>query len=150
MTPRLHQFDDGARHEAASAPGGVVPRRVLVVDDSQSVRQLVADLVHDSGATVVAQAEDGEEAVAAALAFRPDIVIMDSHMPVMDGVAATAAIVERVPGTEVIAFSSADEDDVAEAFLRAGAVAYVDKANVLELLRHIRSRVSARPNGPGA
>jgi CheY-like chemotaxis protein len=123
MTPRLHQFDDGARHEAASAPGGVVPRRVLVVDD---------------------------EAVAAALAFRPDIVIMDSHMPVMDGVAATAAIVERVPGTEVIAFSSADEDDVAEAFLRAGAVAYVDKANVLELLRHIRSRVSARPNGPGA
>ena len=115
-----------------------------MVDDSPSVREVVADLVISAGGTVVGQAADGAEALTAAVELRPDVVVMDWRMPVMDGVAATAAIRRRLPAVEVIAFSSAREEVIAEAFRRAGAVAYIDKADALALVRELSSRTTGR------
>jgi two-component system, NarL family, response regulator LiaR len=144
VTSGDHDVGGGAPHPEGSPLGPARRLSVLVVDDSPSVRELVADLVVSAGGTVVGHAADGEEAVTAAAELRPDVVVMDWRMPVMDGVTATAAIRRRLPGVEVIAFSSAGEADIAEAFRRAGAVAYIDKADPLSLARELKIRTTGR------
>ena len=62
---------------------------------------------------------------------------MDWHMPGMDGVAATAAIRDRMPGIDVIAYSSAGNEDVERRFLSAGACVYVDKADWAGLMAEL-------------
>ena len=66
--------------------------RVLIVDDSDELRRLVADAVVSLGYEVVGESTGGISAVKAAVALRPDVVVMDWQMPDLDGVAATAAI----------------------------------------------------------
>ena len=144
MTSGDHDVSGRARHPEGSPLGPARRLGVLVVDDSPSVRELVADLVVSAGGTVVGHAADGEEAVTAAAELRPDVVVMEWRMPVKDGVTATAAIRRRLPGVKVIAFSSAGEADIAEAFRRAGAVAYIDKADPLSLVRELKIRTTGR------
>ena len=114
--------------------------RVLIVDDSDEIRRLVAGAVESLGGEVVGEAKEGVEAVIAAVALDPDVVVMDWQMPAMDGVAATAAIRERRPEIHVIAYSSAAGNDVACRFLRAGASAYIDKADWAGLMAELRRR----------
>jgi NarL family two-component system response regulator LiaR len=102
--------------------------RILVVDDHEIVRQglrMFLDL--DSEFEIVAEAADGAEAVALAKRFRPDVVLMDLLMPIMDGTAATAAIRCDLPDTEVIALTSVLEDESVFGALRAGAIGYLLK-----------------------
>jgi two-component system chemotaxis response regulator CheB len=104
--------------------------RVLVAEDSVTVREmLVAILTSDPEIAVVAQASNGAEAVELAKQLRPDLITMDVHMPVLDGLAATKEIMIRAPTPILIVSSSgsAAEVDLALNAMRAGALMVVPK-----------------------
>lgn len=102
--------------------------RILIVDDHSVVRQgLRMFLSLDSELEVVGEAADGAEALRITRELRPDIVLMDLLMPVMDGIAATAAIRDQMPDTEVLALTSVLEDASVIGAVRAGAIGYLLK-----------------------
>ncbi|MFI9161529.1 response regulator transcription factor [Kitasatospora aureofaciens] len=102
--------------------------KVLVVDDQPLVRRgLSLILSPDPSLHVVGEAEDGEQAVAAALRLRPDVVVMDIRMPVLDGVGATERLARVLPDCRVLALSTFDMDEYVVAALRAGAHGFLPK-----------------------
>ncbi|MER5349078.1 response regulator transcription factor [Kitasatospora sp. NPDC002551] len=102
--------------------------RILVVDDQPLVRRgLSLILSPDPSFEVVGEAEDGEQAVALAHRLRPDVVVMDIRMPVLDGVAATEQLARTLPGCRVLALSTFDMDEYVVAALRAGAYGFLPK-----------------------
>jgi len=109
-----------------SEPGPRV--RVLLVDDQALFREALATLLSVRGEVdVVGQAGDGRAALEQAAALRPDVVLMDLHMPVLDGIAATRRLRVEQPGTRVLALTTFDDDEDVFAALRAGAVGYLLK-----------------------
>jgi NarL family two-component system response regulator LiaR len=102
--------------------------RIVIADDHSVVRQgLRMFLGLDSELEVVGEAADGAEALRLARQLRPDVVLMDLLMPVMDGIAATAAIRGDLPDTEVLALTSVLEDASVVGAVRAGAIGYLLK-----------------------
>jgi DNA-binding NarL/FixJ family response regulator len=115
--------------------------RVLVVDDHAVVREgLRTFLSLQDGITVVGEAGDGREAVAAAERERPDVVLMDLVMPELDGVQAMRELRTRTPRARVIVLTSFLEDERLLPAIRAGAAGYLLK-NVApaELARAVRT-----------
>src|SRR6185369_17694461 len=109
-------------------PDVAAPLRVLVADDQRLLREGLASLLGlQPGLVVVGVAADGQEAVAQARALHPDVVLMDIRMPGLDGVAATAAIRQAVPGCQVLVLTTFDDDEYIVAALRAGAAGYLLK-----------------------
>jgi len=105
-----------------------MPVRVLIADDHRVVRRgLSLVLALDPEIEVVGEAGDGAEAVERARELRPDVVVMDVVMPVMDGIAATAVIRRELPATQVIALTSALGDHTVVDAVRAGALGYLLK-----------------------
>ncbi|MFD6163984.1 response regulator [Oerskovia sp. NPDC060287] len=103
---------------------------VLVVDDQPLVRQAVRDILTDSGGVhVVGEASNGREAVRAAAALAPDVVLMDIRMPELDGIAATEQICAGPAGdaTRVLVLTTFEEDEYVVAALRAGASGFIGK-----------------------
>lgn len=101
---------------------------VLLTDDHQVVRQgirMVLDL--DPELEVVGEASNGEEALRQARRLKPDVVLMDLVMPVMDGVKATGEIRRELPDTEVVALTSVLEDASVTGAVKAGAIGYLLK-----------------------
>jgi NarL family two-component system response regulator LiaR len=102
--------------------------RILITDDHGVVRQgLRMFLSLDPQLEVVGEAENGEEALAMARELKPDVVLMDLLMPVMDGIAATEAIRRELPEVEVLALTSVLEDVSVSGAVRAGAIGYLLK-----------------------
>ncbi|HZU03056.1 MAG TPA: response regulator transcription factor [Ktedonobacteraceae bacterium] len=102
--------------------------RIVIADDHSVVRQgLRMFLGLDPELEVVGEAADGAEALRLAKQLRPDVVVMDLLMPVMDGIAATAAIRRELPDTEVLALTSVLEDASVVGAVRAGAIGYLLK-----------------------
>src|SRR5215471_7756641 len=109
--------------------------RIVIADDHSVVRQgLRMFLRLDPDLEVVEEAADGAEALRLARQLRPDVVLMDLLMPVMDGIAATAAIRQELPETEVLALTSVLEDETVVGAVRAGAIGYVLKDTRAEAL----------------
>ena len=109
--------------------------RVLIADDHTVVREgLRMFLRLDPEIEVAGEAADGAEAVRLARQLRPDVVLMDLLMPVMDGIAATAAIRRELPETEVLALTSVLEDEMVVGAVRAGAIGYMLKDTRAETL----------------
>ena len=105
-----------------------MPIKVLLVDDHSVVRQgLRMFLSLDPDLEVVGEAADGREALEAAHRLRPDVILMDLLMPVMDGITAIEQIREQLPEIEVIALTSILEDDKVVGAIRAGAIGYLLK-----------------------
>lgn len=125
------------------APGdGAEPIRVVVADDHPIVRSgIVALLESEPGIEVVGEAADGAEAAALAAELRPDLVLMDLRMPVLDGAAATQRILaEAGGGTRVLVLTTYETDDHILAAIEAGASGYLLKAAPQEeILAGIRS-----------
>ncbi|HEY0930035.1 MAG TPA: chemotaxis-specific protein-glutamate methyltransferase CheB [Gemmatimonas sp.] len=87
--------------------------RVLIAEDSATLRDLLRGILEsDPAITVVGEARTGAEAVSMALALDPDLIMMDVHMPVMDGLEATREIMSRHPTPIIIVSSSSTADDV--------------------------------------
>ena len=102
--------------------------RVLVADDHAILRGgLAAFLRAMSGMTLGGEAANGEEALRLARELKPDVVLMDLKMPVMDGMAATKAIRRCCPDTQVVALTSFVEDELVPRALQAGAIGYLLK-----------------------
>jgi NarL family two-component system response regulator LiaR len=102
--------------------------RVLIVDDHSVVREgLRMFLARDPDLEVVGEAADGAEALEQARLMRPDVVIMDLLMPVMDGIDATRVIRSELPETEVLALTSVLENVSVVEAIRAGAIGYLLK-----------------------
>jgi len=103
------------------------PIRVLIADDHRIVRQGLRHVCELGGLTVVGEAEDGREAVKLARQLRPDVILMDINMPVLDGVQATSLIVEADPSVRVVILTMYRQDRYVFEAVKAGARGYLLK-----------------------
>ena len=102
------------------------PRRVVIAEDEALIRMDLAEMLAEEGYAVVGQAADGETAVALAEQQRPDLVILDVKMPVLDGISAAEQIVgERI--APVVILTAFSQRDLVERAREAGAMAYLVK-----------------------
>jgi DNA-binding NarL/FixJ family response regulator len=116
--------------------------KVLIVDDQRVVRDgLVLLIGMLDGIEVVGAARDGAEAVRLAEELRPDVVLMDLNMPVLDGTAATAELRDRLPQCRVLVLTTYADDESVFPALRAGARGYLtkdsDSDQVETAIRHV-------------
>lgn len=120
--------------------------RVLIADDHSVVREgLRRFLGRDPELAVVGEASDGAEAVELARRLRPDVVLMDLLMPVMDGIAATSAIRKELPEIEVVALTSVLESAAVIGAVKAGAIGYLLKdIRAAELRRAIKAAAAGQ------
>lgn len=113
-----------------------MPIRILIADDHSVVRQgLRMFLELDTDLEVVGEAGNGSEALQMCGKLRPDVVLMDMLMPVMDGVTATGKIRAEYPDTEVIALTSVLDDGTVVGAVKAGAIGYLLKDTQADELR---------------
>lgn len=120
------------------------PIRILIIEDQTLMRQGLKTILDlEPGMQVVGEAADGDRGVHQALALRPDIILMDVQMPVLNGVEATAAICAAWPEARIIILTTFDRDDYVFQGIRAGALGYLLKDTPADdLIRTIR-RVAA-------
>lgn len=144
--PRPAEPSSPANCFVASKGNGRV--RVVVADDHPILRKGLVDLLQEqSQIEVVGEAQNGQEAVDRTLQMRPDVVLMDISMPVLNGIDATRRILESLPEVRVIGLSMHEGDDMARAMQEAGAVAYLNKGEVAEtLLGIILAQAAERPS----
>ena len=114
---------------------------ILIVDDQPLMLHALKTFIdNEDGVCVMGTAEDGQAAVEAAKALRPDLVLMDIKMPQVNGIEATRKIVSEVPGTRVLALTTFSTLDYVVPALRAGAAGYLVKdARPDEILAAIRN-----------
>lgn len=118
--------------------------KILIADDHRILSEAIGTLLNNElGMEVVAYAENGRDAVRLANELKPDIIIMDTDMPDLNGIEATRQITKQMPETKVIALSEQlDKRSVCE-MLKAGASSFVSKKSAFaELLSAIRTVAS--------
>jgi DNA-binding NarL/FixJ family response regulator len=128
------------------------PIRILTADDHPLIRAGVSSfLATEAGLEVVAEATNGEEALERYRERRPDVVLMDLSMPVMDGLAATRAILEEFPDARIVVLTTYAGDEDVHRALDAGAMGYLVKdMMVAEVLKVIRMVMAGRRGIPPA
>jgi CheY-like chemotaxis protein len=107
---------------------------ILIADDNPQMRRMLRSLVSDLAETIH-ECADGEAAVLAYAAIRPDWVLMDVMMEPLDGLAATRQIRSHYPDAKIIIVTNYDDANLQEAAMRAGATEYVVKKSLLEIRR---------------
>lgn len=120
--------------------------RVMLVDDHAVVRSgLGAFLSINPDLELVGEAENGEQAIARCKQLKPDVILMDLMMPVLDGVTATQKIHKKYPKIRVIALTSFREDELVQRALEAGAIGYLMKnVSAVEIAGAIRSAFAGK------
>lgn len=115
--------------------------RILLADDHTILRNGIRAILEDEpGMVVVGEAEDGRTAVSLACQLKPDIVIMDIAMPLLNGLEATRQIKRSCPGVKVIILSMHDNEEYIVQVLEAGAMGYILKdAAARELINALRT-----------
>jgi DNA-binding NarL/FixJ family response regulator len=114
--------------------------RVVIADDHPVFLQGLRTLLHASDVDVVAEAADGAAAVSACVRHRPDVALLDLHMPELSGVEVTRALAARCPQTAVLVLTMYDDDRTLLAAVRAGARGYLLKgAGQEEISRAVRA-----------
>jgi len=115
----------------AEAPERV---RAIVADDDALARRMIKDSLQRAGLLVVAEAQNGREAVELCRYYRPDVMLMDVVMPGLDGIAATREILKSNPNQLVIILTSSDEEEMGILGLRTGAAGFLSKDVDIEAL----------------
>ncbi len=117
------------------------PIRIVLADDHITVRHGLKLLIDgQSDMTVIAEASDGETAVAQTLELRPDVIVMDISMPGMNGLVAARVLKQQGAATAIVTLTRHADDAYLEELLRAGASGYVLKQSApAELLQAIRA-----------
>jgi NarL family two-component system response regulator LiaR len=110
------------------------PLRVIVADDDPIARRSIKQALAQPGIVVIAEAHDGREAVELCLHYKPDVVLMDVVMPVLDGIQATKRIIEQQPDQIVVILTSSDEEEFGFLGLRAGAAGFLSKDVDIDVL----------------
>jgi DNA-binding NarL/FixJ family response regulator len=120
--------------------------RIVIADDHSVVRQgLRMLLTLDPELEVAGEASNGAQALQLARELQPDVVLMDMLMPVMDGIEATSAIRRELPDTEVLALTSALDDDIVVGAVRAGAIGYLLKnTDAPDVIRAIKAAAAGQ------
>jgi len=109
------------------------PVRVVIVEDNEVFRDALELLLGmRADVEVVASVGDGVAAISAAKEYRPDVVLMDYRLPTLDGIQATAQVVEEVPGVAVVVLTASADAAEREALVEAGAVTSLTKDQELE------------------
>lgn len=122
---------------------------VLVADDHRQFREALVALLELDGFEVVGQAADGADAVALAKQVRPDVVVFDLKMPVLNGLDATRLVRDALPSTPVVVLTAFTGDELERAALAAGATAFVAKdANLAELRAALAAAAAALADRP--
>jgi two-component system, response regulator PdtaR len=114
---------------SSDSPADAAPRkarRAIVVEDEALIRMDVVETLREAGFDVVGEAGDGETAVSLALELRPDVVVMDVKMPVMDGITAAEKIAKE-QAAAVVLLTAFSQTELVERARDAGAMAYVVK-----------------------
>jgi two-component system, NarL family, nitrate/nitrite response regulator NarL len=116
--------------------GGVVPR-VLIVDDHAVIRRGVQGILHEFPEwELCGEADNGREAIRLAETLRPEVIIMDVSMPVLNGLEATRVIQGILPGTKIVLLTLHSSMELVRSAFRAGARGYVLKSDAeRELVR---------------
>jgi DNA-binding NarL/FixJ family response regulator len=125
--------------------------RIIIVEDHSLFRHTLRTIIDSQpDMEVVAEAENGLEAIKQVQKFKPDIVLMDIRMPVMDGIDATRQIISNFPGVKIVALSSHSDGISIEKMLHAGAMVYLTKIcsrdELIECLYDVRAN-DAAPRG---
>ena len=119
-----------------SEPSHSQPIEILLVDDHPLVRRLLRRMIESyNDLKVVGEAVNGEEAVLLAARLKPDVVIMDIHLPVLSGISASTLIKVNNPFVTVIALTAGGPWQDEKAMTIAGAAAVINKSDVLHALR---------------
>lgn len=108
--------------------------RLLLVDDSSTLREALREALEQHGILVIGEAGDGAAAVQQARALRPDVVLLDVSMPVRDGLDALPDILGAAPGVHVVVLTANRSRHLAERALALGAAAYVEKGSAIETI----------------
>ena len=117
--------------------------RLLLADDHRMLREGLRRTMEEEGFEVVGEAADGEEALRQAAALRPDVVLMDVTMPVLDGVEATRQLHEHLPEIPVVILTMHADREVLARAIRAGAAGYLVKdCSTDEVVRTVRIAAS--------
>ena len=116
--------------------------RVLIADDHPVVRDGLRAMLHEEGIRVVGEVSNGRQAVDRLAALRPDVILMDIHMPDMDGLAATRLIKHDAPAVSVIVVTSFESKNYLRDAIAAGAAGYLlkgmSRSLLLESIRIVR------------
>jgi len=128
----------------SSRPGA--PYRVLVCDDLEMIRRSLQPVLKKSHEfEVVDEAGSGKESIAKAILLRPDLVLMDVHLPDLDGAETTRRILLGSPRTRVLAYSSDSAWETAERMIAAGVRGYVVRGlDENEVIRAARAVLAGR------
>ena len=122
----------------------LVPISVLLADDHAIVRQGLSALLKGDGlCTIVGEARNGREAVELAKSLRPDVVLMDIAMPILNGLEATRQILANNPAAKVVILSAHSDDEYIERMRAAGVAGFLEKQTSAEVLNHAITQVAA-------
>ncbi|WP_157001730.1 response regulator transcription factor [Agromyces laixinhei] len=118
--------------------------RIILVDDEHLLRTALATLLPlDGTVEVMAQADDGADAVTAVLAHRPDVLVIDLEMPGVDGLEATATILDRHPGQRVLMLTRHARPGVLRRALKLGVLGFISKSSDPDDIVHAIHQVHA-------
>ncbi len=152
-TERVHELipaiSDAVTREITGPPADAL--RILLVDDHAAVRGAMKRALNElPQCSVIGQASNGYEAIANARILRPDVILMDVLMPLMDGIEATSRIHAEFPDIEILGFSMLAKTETVHAIEQAGASAFFVKGtDTQRLIDHLLAVHAARNARPG-
>jgi len=123
--------------------------RILLVDDHMIVRKGLACIINaQDDMEIISEASDGQDAIEQARQYRPQVVIMDVRMPILDGIKATRIIRSDSPKTQIIGLSMCAREEEGEEMRKAGAIDYLSKNGptdaILAAIRRAAAQSQAR------
>jgi DNA-binding NarL/FixJ family response regulator len=128
-----------------SDPGDAASLRVLIADDHPVYRMGLRDLLAREGFSVVGETDSGDKALELAHELKPDVVIMDVKLPVVDGIEAARRIKDELPDTRVVMVTGFEADHTLVQAIEAGAGAFVTKGEETEaLVRAVRETAEGK------